>query len=152
MKTFSIILIFIITFSACSTNNAFYNFNMSKKQELSEDSIQSSKIQKNNIVDGFINVLYVNNILPEKYNDKEYFYIYVYTKSSDSKLDFTLNGKKAINVKKLSKDNEFSNLVLFSANWTKYYLVEFTKEKNSLVFIAKNTKFSSDKLNFMKSE
>ena len=151
MKTSLIILIFMVTFAACSKNNAFYDFNMSKKQELSEDSIRSSKIQKNDVIDGLITVLYINNILPKKYHGNEYFYVYMYIKNSNNKVHFTLNGKKSINVKELNSKNEFSKLIRFDATWTKYYLVEFKKEKNKLIFMAKDTKFSSNKLIFEKT-
>lgn len=152
MKTFLIILIFMVVFTACSKNNAFYDFDMSKNRELSEASLQSSKIQKNGVIDGLITVLYVNNILTNKYHDNEYFYVYIYTKSDNTKVNFFLNGKKALKTNELNPNNEFSNLIPFNARWTNYYLVEFKKAKSNLIFVSKDGKFSSDKLSFQKNE
>jgi hypothetical protein len=131
MKTFATLLLLLSIFNGCSSKNAFDNFRFSQTRELSEDMLMSHKIVKEGRVEGVANVVYLNKVLPKKYYDKEYFYIYLYVKQKDTNLSFVLNDKQSITVKKLSTQNEFTYLTSFDANWSQYYLVGFEKSKHN---------------------
>jgi len=146
-------LIFFIFFTGCSQKNAFNRFKISKTQELSEDSIQSSKIKENSKITGIVSVVYLNDVYPEQYKDGEYFYIYIYTKKSGAgHIDFRLNGKAPLNTTPLKCDNKFSKLTSFNANWNRYYLVKFAKNTNTLNLKIINNNSSSDAIIFIKDE
>jgi len=151
MKHFIIIIPIILLFSACSDKTAFSKFNMSKKQELSANSIQSSRIMLNNNILGVVSVLYLNDIYPKIYNKNEYFYIYYYLKNPQ-KVDFILNNKKAIKIIKLKPLNQFSKLVSSSNKWNQHYLVEFSKEGNSLNLLLKSAEASSHTFRYHKHD
>ena len=57
MKTFYILVAFLLMFTACSSNNAFDNFKMDKDQELSVSNLQSAKIMSS---DARVNGLFSN--------------------------------------------------------------------------------------------
>jgi len=133
MKTLTTFLILLTIFSGCSSKNAFDKFAFSSTRELSEDSIISTKLLKDKKVEGLVTAIYLNKVLPDIYNDKEYFYIYMYDKEKASQVNFLLNDKAASNVKELPAQNQFTYLTSFEANWSQYYLVSFEKdEKNKL--------------------
>jgi len=153
MKYLVTIMLFLPLLTACSSHNAFYNFKMSKPQELSEDSISSSKIYNKDQTDGLIAAIYLNTIFPKKYNKHEYFYVYMYVKNSSSQVQFMLNAKKPLHITKLAPKNSFSEFLSFSAVWADYYLLEFShQESENLILEAKTAHFSSNKLQFEKSE
>jgi hypothetical protein len=133
MKTLLTFMVVITFFGGCSTKNAFEKFSFSKTRELSEDTILSEKIVKNQEIAGIASVVYLNKVLPDVYNDREYFYIYYYIKESDKKIEFLLNKKRPVATNKLPAQNQFTYLTHFEANWNNYYLVSFEKEsKNRL--------------------
>ncbi|QSZ41795.1 hypothetical protein GJV85_06625 [Sulfurimonas aquatica] len=152
MKTFLVILIFSIIFSACSKNNAFYRFNITKTQEISEDNILSVKIKKNGIGDGIATVIYLNKVFPQTYNDDEYFYISMYTKSNRDNFDFFINDNRAYKIERLDSKNEFSTLVSVDTQWRQNYLIRFTTQERVMNFYLKSSEHSSDKLIFEKDE
>ena len=133
MKTLTTFLILLTIFSGCSSKNAFDKFKFSSTRELSEDSIISAKLLKNKKVEGLVTAIYLNRVLPDIYNDKEYFYIYMYDKEKTNQVNFLLNNKTTTHVKELPAQNQFTYLTSFEANWSQYYLVSFEKdEKNKL--------------------
>jgi len=151
MKTFLIIVIFITIFTSCSTNNAFSHFDIDEKQAKSEDSLKSSKIFNGNINEGIVNIIYLNQVLPEQYNDKEYFYVYLYTKKHTEKINYFLNNESSVDVTVLKSHNEFSELTSFSGDWQRYYLVVFNNiEKDVITFEVKTSQGSSRKITFQK--
>ena len=75
MKSFFAILSIIILFGGCSEKSAFSKFNMSKKQELSANSLQNSKIMSGESVEGIVSVIYLNEVYPEKFADNDYFFV-----------------------------------------------------------------------------
>jgi hypothetical protein len=152
MKTFFTNLIFITIFSGCSTNNAFERFNLSKAKELSENSLQSSKIKNEHDINGIVTVIYLNKVFPKLYKDNEYFYIYYYIKS-DNNISFFLNNESAVIARELEPSNKFSFLTSVKMPWQKYYLVEFKKQQqDSLKLNVINGEFKSDTLTFKKDE
>lgn len=157
MKTFLILTIILTIFTNCSEKNAFSNFNITPNQEKSEDSLQSSKLFNHDTMQGIVSAVYLNSVMPKEYNDKEYFYIYVYTKNPNEKLEFFLNGIEANSIKELKVKNKFSNLTSFAGKWQKYYLVSFDTQGDKLSLITKSSKvseneFSSKPMLFQKDD
>jgi len=151
MKTFLITILFLTIFTNCSTNNAFSHFNMDQDEAKSEDSFQSSKIFNNKENEGILSIIYLNRVLPEEYNDKEYFYVYLYTKNDTEKVNFFLNDIEAIETTKLKPQNKFSDLTSFDGDWQRYYLVIFKKQERSVLKLeAKTLQGSSRKMIFIK--
>ncbi len=152
MKPLSFLLLIPFVFIACSRDTAFDRFSITQHQKLAENSIQSSKIKYKNSIDGVVNVVYLNEVLPKEYNNHEYFYLYLYTKDKDPKLTFLLNKKPASRITKLDANNQFTKLISFDAPWSQYYLVEFPKQGDKLHFKLKNKQFNSDILKFEKDK
>lgn len=150
MKTFLIILLFIVSFTNCSTNNAFHQFDMDEIQEFSEETIQSSVIKNDKEKDGLLTVIYLNKVYPEQYKEYEYFYVYLYTKSDSKNIKFLLDEEEALLVEELPSYNKFSNLTSFKAEWNKYYLVKFKKQGDVLNFKVQNAEFSSETIVYLK--
>ena len=153
MKIYFIILILPILFSACAHKSAFDDFNITKKQELSEEQLQNAKIQDTNETTGLLTALYLNNVDKKEFHDDEYFYISLYVQNSTGKnLEFLLNSKKPLIVEKLSNPNKFTDLTSINAVWRQYYLVVFTKEKGELKLQVKDNNSSSRVLLFKQEE
>ena len=154
MKFFLTILLITMTFLGCSKNNAFDRFNLSHTQELTEESIQSSKLKTDTQTKGVVSTVYLNNVYPELYNENEYFYVYFFIKGeSDIKnLHFLLNGSESIYIEELKAENEFSKLTTFDAKWKKYYLVGFKKQSDKIGFELKSSTLSSSTLYYEKDE
>jgi hypothetical protein len=152
MKTFLIILTFAFTFLACSHNNAFDRFKISHERELSEESIQSSKMLKGQESGGVVSAIYLNRVYPEVYKNGEYFYIYLYLEKEGSDIEFDLNNIPATTVKELNSTNAYTKLTSFDAEWNKYYLVEFKEQGDELNLSVKNDQFSSPPLKYLKDQ
>ena len=152
MKTFLIPATIFVLLSGCSSNNAFTNFNLTKKQEKSEDSILSAKILTKEETVGVVSALYLNRIMPKRYSDKEYFYISFYSKKQFENIEFLLNEHPALSQEELEAQNEFSSLISFDASWQKYYLISFEKSGEKLALKVKFDNFSSKKMIFRKSD
>jgi len=153
MRSFLIILILAIVFSGCAHKSAFEEFNISKEQELSENVIQSSKIENATNVIGIVSAIYLNKVRPKVYKNSEFFYISLYIRKEYSqKVAFLLNDKKAISVEELNATNEFITLTSNKAKWLKYYKVVFNKENNLLRLEVKNKEGSSKVMVFQKDE
>jgi len=152
MKTFTIILTFLVLISGCASKNAFEGFDMSKEQELSEDALQRSKIKFGEKVNGIVSTIYLNFVSPKKYNDGEYFYVYAYVKNKNYEIGFLLNDKEPIDVTELPSRNIFTPLTSIDNKWSKYYLVKFEEQGDKLNFVFENGPYSSDILKFEKDE
>ena len=152
MKTFLLITLISALFTGCSSSNAFSRFNLSPQQAKSENSILSSKIHDKNTTVGILSAVYLNQVLPETYNEDEWFYVSIYIKDSVKDLQFFLNGKEALNFRELNVGNQFSHLTSSKEDWKKYYLVQFNKQGNSLSFVAKNSQYSSTPLVYKKED
>jgi len=152
IKTFTIILTFLALFSGCASKNAFERFEMSEKQELSEDALVRSKIKYKEDVNGIISTIYLNFVSPQEYIDGEYFYVYMYLKNKNYESRFLLNDKEPIEIKELPPVNKFSTLTQIKNEWSKYYLVKFDKQEDKLNFVFENGPYSSDILKFEKDE
>ncbi|MEA3371310.1 MAG: hypothetical protein U9Q40_08210 [Campylobacterota bacterium] len=152
MKTFLIILTFLLAFSACSEKTAFSRFDMSKKQELGADSLQRSKLKFQDKVNGIVSIIYLNTVAPELYSDDEYFYVNSYVKNRDDKPKMLLNNQEPLSIKELSAVNEFTELMNVSTEWSKYYLVAFPKQGDKLSFVFESGQYVSDSLKFEKDE
>ena len=148
--TLSVVALFICT--GCADRNAFKEFHISKRQELSEDTILTVKLNDQKETAGIVTVVYLNKIYPKKYHDKEYFYIYYYLKEKSSKLIFLLNNKKPLEVDELPRQNPFATLTSFNAPWSKYKLVAFQKEGNILKLKIKTAKAAEATLTFIKDK
>ena len=152
MKQLLYLLFLPLLFVACSRDTAFDRFAITPKQKLAENSVVSSKITYKKNIDGVVNVVYLNEVLPKEYKGHEYFYVYLYTKDKNPKLTFLLNKKPALTITKLPAHNPFSKLISFDAPWSKYYLVVFPKQGDILDFKLKNKQFNSQILRFEKDK
>lgn len=158
MKHLLILSAFLILHSGCSSKNAFSEFNMTKAEEMSVSSFQSSKVvTKSNDISGIVSAVYLNEIYPKIYNDKEYFFLYTYIKNSETssadKPNIKLNNHSYTDLRELPKESRFSNLVSTTSRWNKYYIATFEKENNStLELILVDGKSSSSSLIYNKTE
>ncbi len=162
MKSFFILVAFLAFFTGCSHKNAFSNFEMDEKQELSANSLQSSKIKLGERVDGVFSAIYLNEVYPKSFNQHEYFYVYLYLKNdtqmhnpnslNETKLNLKLNGKTPMKIKELERENQFSNLIKIENRWTKYYLVSFEEQGSRISLVLENGQSSSDELIYQKDE
>jgi len=152
MKTFTIILTFLVLFSGCASKNAFEKFDMSKKQELGANALQRSKVKYGKQVNGIVSTIYLNFVSPNEYSDGEYFYVYVYLKNQSSEFRFLLNDKEPVTIEELPSTNKFTELTLIDNKWSKYYLVKFAEQNDKLSFVFENGLYSSDILKFEKDE
>ncbi|MBA1432452.1 MAG: hypothetical protein FAF04_02385 [Epsilonproteobacteria bacterium] len=152
MKTFLIILFLTLLLNNCADKNAFDNFNLSATKELSEDSIESLKIKQGDKIAGLVNVIYLNKVLPKRYKENEYFYVYYYMKDKNATVSFTLNGEPSLLREELPAQNEFSYLTSFSAPWSKYYLVGFKKQGNVLKLRINSNSAASATVEFVKDK
>ena len=151
MKYIIITLITVLAFSGCSKNNAFDSFKLTKEQELSINSLQSSKIKSVKDTDGIFSAIYLNDIYPKLFNHNEYFFVFYYMKSHNIDVKFRLNGDETIKIKKLPSNNRFTNLIDIQNNWNNYYLVSFNKQKKkTLNLLLENGLYSSDLLKYQK--
>ena len=152
MKILWLSLTFVVLFSGCADKNAFSKFNMSEKEELGTDSLLNSKVRKGEEVDGIVSVIYLNKVYPDKLTENETFYVNFFVKDKTQGFSFTLNGEKAIITEELKSQNPYSFLTPLHTSWSKYYLVQFKKQKDILNFVFHSGLFESDTLVFEKDE
>ncbi|MDA7816763.1 hypothetical protein N9A28_01085 [Sulfurimonas sp.] len=149
MKYILILSTFLVLFTGCSHKNAFSEFKMNKEKQVSISGLQSSKIvSTKKSIGGIASAIYLNDIYPDFYNDKEYFFVYTYIKDSEnlssSDLNLQLNSIGFMDIRELPKENRFSNLVSSISDWNKYYLVSFIKDNSDdLELVLLNAKSSS---------
>lgn len=154
MKIVLTLLTTITLFTGCVDKNGFDNFGFSLQKQQWENNFISSKIEDQEGFQGIISAVYLNKVLPQKYNNNECFYLSIYLKDATQKLTFTLNEQASIVVKEIPNNDEFKEFVQTKKKWTKYYIVEFAEQKENdvLSFIAKNDTLSSSKMIFKKDE
>jgi len=166
MKTFLLFFTILFFLTGCSSNNAFDLFKLDKDQERSISNLESAKIVTNDgFVSGIFSGIYLNEVYPNSFNDGENFFIYIYLKKEEklydpkelikTNLTLKLNGKFAVKLKKLPKENEFSHLVSIKSSWNKYYLVTFLTAKKrdlSLSLELESDPSSSAELKYLKAE
>jgi hypothetical protein len=162
MKYILINIAILLFISACSSRNAFSQFNLADEQELSVTSLLSSKLKsKDGKVYGIVSAIYLNDIYPKSYHNDEYFFVYVYLKEKedlhnpkyfdDFELNLKLNGVAPTKIKQLPQNNQFSNLTFIKSDWNQYYIVAFKKQnKNTLNLVLKNAQSSSNSLKYQK--
>jgi len=161
MKYILIILTITLSLTSCADKNAFDKFNMQQDQELSADSLQSSKVKNGKNIEGLISAVYLNHVYPNIYNEHEYFYIYIYQKDkkemynpntqNEIELTIKLNSKLPLKVKKLSSKNKFSHLTSAKSKWQRYFLIAFDKDdKDILNLVLESGQSSSDALSYQK--
>ena len=92
-------------------------------------------------------------------SDGEYFFIGVFISGSKKHhfnakgYSLTLNGAKAIEVKKLKKDDPLRYEMPMVDNWSTYYRVKFpTSDLKTFNLIFESDRFGKDKLTFVKEE
>jgi len=149
MKIFILLLVFVFSFSACASKNAFDAFNFAKKEQLSIEQMQSSKIRNAKSVTGVVTALYLNDVMKKEFYGDDYFYISLFIQDTNSSdIQFLLNSKKPLEVTKLTNKNRFTKLTSINATWLQYYLVRFKKEKGVLQLQVKANNNSSRLLLF----
>ena len=146
MNYFILNFILILLFSGCSHRNAFSQFEMQKKKELSVSYLQSYKLMQDDKVKGIMSVIYLNNAFRKEFQNYETFYVSIYLKDSslDIKNDFYLDDEEAISVEKLPNNNKFKNLIISENSWNSFYLVKFKKSLSKKIkLVLKTPSFSS---------
>ncbi|MEA3331033.1 MAG: hypothetical protein U9Q29_05000 [Campylobacterota bacterium] len=153
MKSFFIILTFILLIAGCADKNAFSKFDMTTEQELSASSLQTSKVKFGEEIDGTFSAIYLNEVYPKAYYKDEYFFISLYLKEEKEELNLKLNSKSPIKIEQLSHANKFSHLIATKNEWKQYYLITFKEDKeNKLSLILENGQSSSAALAYQKDE
>ena len=153
MKSLLTTFFFLFFIIGCAQKNAFERFNLTEKEELSLNSLQSSKIRYKNKINGVISVVYLNEVYPQIDKNSEVFYVSMYLKDKSNDIKFQLNGKKpSLWVKELPNNNEFSQLISDTIPWNRHFVVTFAKQGDTLVFKVQNNQFSSKELIFKKDE
>jgi hypothetical protein len=164
MKNILISIAILAFLSACSSKHAFSQFNLEKEQELSIESLLSSKLKsKDGKVYGIVSAIYLNDIYPKAYNNDEYFFVYVYLKEKEElhnpkyfdnfKLNLKLNGVVPVKIKQLPHDNQFSKLAFVKSDWNQYYIVAFKKQnKDTINLVLENNYSSSRRLKYKKNK
>ncbi|MCW8895168.1 hypothetical protein [Sulfurimonas sp.] len=152
MKSFLILSIFLLLFTGCSSKNAFDQFDMDEKQELTVSNLQSTKlVSKDGDVTGIVSVVYLNEVYPYYFSGKEYFFVYMYLKDSkNTELSMTMNGEAPLKLKKLSKINNFTHLVDVKSDWNKYYLATFANSGDDINLVFESDQSSSVVLKYQK--
>ena len=162
MKSFFIVLTFLLLLWGCADKNAFSKFDLDIKQELTATNLQSSKIMSNGKTEGIFSAIYLNEIYPESFNQNEYFFVYIYMKNKkkmhnpnsldDIELTLKLNSKLPLKIKKLSHINRFSYLASVKNDWNRYYLVAFNKQGSLLSLVLESDLSSSAVIKYQKGE
>ncbi|WP_345993966.1 hypothetical protein [Sulfurimonas sp. HSL-1716] len=158
-----IIFIVISLFSGCARTNAFTRFDFSKVKERATSSLRTSKINRGDQIYGVFSSVYLNEVIPEKYNGMEYFYITIYTKDGAKlfdpnlldkrKMTLRLNGKLPVKIKKLESGGKFEGLIPLNNNWNSYYLVAFDEDDSEkLSLTLQSGYFYSQPLIYRKGE
>jgi len=149
MKIFILLLVFVFSFSACASKNAFDAFAFTKKEQLSIEQMQSSKIRNAKSVTGIISALYLNSVAKKEFYGDDYFYISLFIQDANSSdIQFLLNSEKPLEVTKLTNKNRFTKLTSINATWLQYYLVRFKKVEGVLQLQVKANNNSSRLLLF----
>lgn len=156
MKLLLTFLIITLTFTSCVQKNGFSNFSFTPEQELWENNSINARIVNKEGIQGTINAVYLNKVMPQKYSDQEYFYVSVYLKHSFETLEFFLNDTPSVSVKKLQDDEleSFKEFLVAQNQWRKYYLVSFPiqEDVDVLSLITKNKNITSSTMMFKKDE
>lgn len=83
---------------------------------------------------------HLNQVYPQKYNDKEYFFVGIYIqddmKKEKSKINnpqyaLTLNGNKFLSYEEVDENNVLHKTMPFVNRWTAYYVVAFDKQESN---------------------
>jgi predicted butyrate kinase (DUF1464 family) len=163
MKNLLSTLSCILFLGGCSHQNGFSKFAMEPSQERSANSIQSSKIFKEGVVEGVLSLVYLNEVDPSVYNAHEYFLVAIYNKEKkelsnpnsflQGALEITLNEKMPIKIKELAKEETIVARLFSQSTWNRYYLVAFEEEKENKLFLSlKGEGVSSQILRYSKNE
>ena len=164
MKLILLTIMALLAFSGCSKNsNAFDFFKMDDNYERAIDNLQTGTIVSSFETKAILSTIYLNHVYPEKYNDGEYFFVYIYLKEPkkmfkpkellETGLNLKLNGILAVKIKELPRENKFSSLVSIKSKWNKYYMVAFLHdESNRLNLVLENDPSFSAVLKYQKAE
>ena len=149
MKIFLTAFFAIILLSGCANKNAFSQFNMGTEQEKAIENTISSKMLANNKIGGIFSAIYLNNIYKEMDKNTQKFYISIFMKESQDKIEVSLNNEEPIESKKLSNYNKYSSLLPMKNQWTKNYLVTFKSTLDSNLSLSIDSgQFSSGPLKY----
>ena len=115
------------------------------------ENTRTGKLSFKDKVGGIFSAIYMNNVSSEFDNEYNNFYISAYIKNKNEYLNITLDGKKPLEIKELSKDNEFSHLLYIKSDWGKNYIMSFeNNERSEVNLLIENGQFSSGQLSFSK--
>lgn len=119
---------FLFCFIFCGCG--FYN-NSFKPQVLAEKKILSSRkaeIIQNNKVSIVVIATYLNNVNPDIYNTREYFFIEVFSELDIpllESMEFSItNNERFLWIREVNKD-EFDDVINVSNKWSRGFLIAF---------------------------
>lgn len=127
----------------CSVPGAFDMFKMDEAHEKSVEQLRTGSIIQSMETKALVSAIYLNPVYPLEYKDDEYFVLAVYfektiqdtSKWSIEEHGYTLslNGTAPVSVERLQENDPRRKLIPVQNNWNKYYLVKFSKIKDSVL-------------------
>lgn len=137
--------------AGCASTNAFTKFHIDKEKQQTFSNFRVSKIFDKDTAIGTVSAIYLNNIMPKSYKDKEYFYVVLYLQNKE-KITYKLNGDLPLSIKELPRDNPYNSLLSTSDKWHKYYLIAFKKIADEhLTLEARQANYRSYSLKYLKN-
>jgi len=124
--------LFLLLLQGCSYKNAYTFFQMDKEEELYETNTLNAKIQLQSEVLGILSVTYLNDVDKNLTTDDEQFLVSIFLKEKQRKYNFTLNGKKPLKIKKITKEGRYTKLLAKQSQWSQDSIVTFEKSSNDL--------------------
>ncbi|QDF29026.1 hypothetical protein [Halarcobacter anaerophilus] len=134
-KFYSLFFIFFsIFFTACNPTTSLEHFSNNPVDAYSVQYTKKRDILFNKELKAMLFATYLNKI-STKYNTNEVYSFVIgvqYVNNEDDELikSVTLNGKKPLSFINLKKESKLLKNISLKNNWAKYYLVDFTKDKD----------------------
>lgn len=150
MKNTLVTLFLSFLLTGCSHQNAFTKFNMPAAEEKAFASQQDTSIIQKKEVAGAFSAVYLNEVSPDLYNEKEYFLVSIYLKDNQA-LDtlknyeqvqqettkgvfVLLNHTYPLTIEPLPQ--ELQKYISLNADWNNYYLVVFEESRENTMRIS----------------
>ena len=155
MKKIYLLLIFLF-FVGCG-KSSFVMIDKSPKYKEALEYTQKQQLKNYLQTLAVFRASYLNPIYPDRYKDKEYFFIGVYIENDikdksglDNPLfELKLNDQKPIKITKL--DHKKSTLIKelpLTNRWSHYYIVEFKQQTKKLLKLTYHHKLTSKQITF----
>ena len=144
--------LFLLLIQGCSYKNAYTFFEMDKEEELYETNTLNAKIQTQDEVLGVLSVTYLNSVHKNITIKEEQFLVSIFLKDKNRDYSFTLNGKKSLKTKIISKEGTYAKLLSKQSQWSRDSIVIFEKSSNDLNLTFYTYPSVSVPMNFLKEQ